>query len=77
MNFSPRKQTFFHCFFFLCSLIATWGVCGEGDGGEERGQTTAGNFNFWLFGDPNLQGDEWVIQTRYLLHTGFLGLDWG
>ena len=53
------------------------GVCGEGDGGEEQGQTTAGNFNFWLFGDPNLQGDEWVIQTRYLLHTGFLGLDWG
>ena len=41
MNFSARKQTLFHCFFFLCSLIATWGVCGEGDGGEERGQTTA------------------------------------
>ena len=35
-------------------------------GGEERGQTTAGNFNFWLFGDRNVQGDEWVIQTRYL-----------
>ena len=54
-------------------------MCGEGDGGEERGQTTAGNFNFWLFGDRNVQGDEWVIQTRYLRYTntGFLGLDWG
>ena len=39
---------------------------GEGGGSEERGQTTAGNFNFWLFGDRNVQGDEWVIQTRYL-----------
>ena len=65
MKFSPRKQTFFHCF-FLCSLIATWGVCGEGFGGEKRGQTTAGNFKFWLFGDRKVQGDEWVIQTRYL-----------
>ena len=77
MNFSPRKQTFFHCFFFCARSSPPGGVCGEGDGGEEQGQTTAGNFNFWLFGDPNLQGDEWVIQTRYLLHTGFLGLDWG
>ena len=52
-------------------------MCREGGGGEERGQTTAGNLNFWLFGDRNMQGDEWVIQTRYLaLHTGFLGLDW-
>ena len=68
MKFSPRKQTFFHCF-FLCSLIATWGVGGEWGGGEGRGQTTAGNFNFWLFGDRNVQGDEWVIQTRYLRYT--------
>ena len=46
-------------------------MCGKGGGGEERGQTTAGNFNFGLFGDRNVEGDEWV------LHTGFLGLDWG
>ena len=41
-------------------------MCGEGDEGEERGQTNVGNFNFWLFGDRNVQDDEWVIQTRYL-----------
>ena len=53
-------------------------MCGEGGGVEERGQTTAGNFKFWLFGDRNVQGDEWVTQTRYLRYIqafwGWIGV---
>ena len=35
MNFSPRKQTFFH-YFFLCSLIATLGCAGRGMGARSE-----------------------------------------
>ena len=41
---------------------------GMGARSEDKLQlpTTAGNFNFWLFGDRYVQGDEWMIQTRCL-----------
>ena len=61
MKFSPRKQTFSTVFFFARSSPP--GVCvGRGVGARSEDKLLLATLNF-----GNVQGDEWVIQTRYLL----------